>query len=183
MQKKEEAKAEHKQKSMAGILKKLKDQGDEVPAAFQGETGEGGDSDGNGDASDSDNDEEYYKQEVGENPDKEMFDKGSRDRKRKADSHLDSRMKKRLKKTEHHKKGGASAGQHPKFKAKKGKPEAARGKLGGKAGASAGKSNKRDGKAKKGPARAFNSQGVGPNFNKKKGSAPPVKKRAPKNRK
>jgi len=181
VKKKEEAKAEHKQKSMAGILKKIKDQGDEVPAAFQGEVGADG---SDGDASDSDNDAEYYKQEVGENPDSEMFDKGSRDRgrKRRAESQLDSRMKKRLKKTEQSgggKKGppAGSKGGQPKFKAKKGKP-------GTKAGDHRpGKSNKRDGKSKKGPARVFNSQGVGPNFNKKKGSAPPVKKRASKSRK
>ena len=179
MKKKEEAKAEHKQKSMAGILKKIKDQGDEVPAAFQGEVGADG---SDGDASDSDNDAEYYKQEVGENPDSEMFDKGSRDRgrKRRAESQLDSRMKKRLKKTEQSGKKGPPAGSkggQPKFKAKKGKP-------GAKAGDHRpGKSNKRDGKSKKGPARVFNSQGVGPNFNKKKGSAPPVKKRASKSRK
>ena len=165
MKKKEEAKAEHKQKSMAGILKKLKDQGDEVPAAFQGEAAEAED------GSDSDNDEEYYKQEVGEAPDRELFDKGGgRGGKRKAESQLDSRMKKRLKKAEG---GGGGASS------KKAKPSSQQGgpKFKAKKGGGPSRSNKRDTKSKKGPARVFNSQGVGPNFNKKKGSAPPVKKR------
>ena len=41
----------------------------------QGEVAGDDDSDG---GSDEDNDEEYYRQEVGENPDKELFDKGKR---------------------------------------------------------------------------------------------------------
>ena len=100
--------------------------------------------------------------------------------KRKSDTQLDSRMKKRLKKsTEGHKrsdKAGSSGG--PKFKAKK---SGGKFKPGGGGGGDKFKRDggKRDGKANK---RVFNSQGVGPNFNKKKGSAPPVKKRT-KNRK
>ena len=97
--------------------------------------------------------------------------------KRKSDTQLDSRMKKPLKKsTEGHKRSEkAGGGGGPKFKAKKG---------GGKFKPGGGDKFKRDGGKRDGKAnkRVFNSQGVGPNFNKKKGSAPPVKKRT-KNRK
>merc|ERR1711962_1672681 len=130
VKRKEDEKAEHKQKSMEGIFKKaMKDKKPEdLPPQFQGEVGaESGDS-GNEEYEEEDNDEEYYRQEVGENPDKELFDKGAGPKghhrhkgaagmKRKSDTQLDSRMKKRLKKsTEGHKRSDkAGGGGGPKF--------------------------------------------------------------------
>merc|ERR1719357_1161258 len=65
VKRKEDEKAEHKQKSMEGIFKKaMKDKKPEdLPPQFQGEVGaESGDS-GNEEYEEEDNDEEYYRQE------------------------------------------------------------------------------------------------------------------------
>ena len=146
VKKKADAKEAHKQKSLSGMLKKV-DKND-LPAAFQGETAEASSC-----SSSDDDDEEYFKEEVGQKPDKDLFDGSQKKRKRKASSGLDSTVRKRMKKSADFGKKG------PKFKAKKG-PVSDKGRGGDKKG--------------KRPTRVFNSQGIGPNFSKKKGSAPPV---------
>ncbi len=80
VKRKEQAKEEHKQKSLAGMHKKLKDE--DLPKGFEGLKAKKGDSDGNDDADESDDDEEWYRREVGKAPDKDLFD-GSSGHKRK----------------------------------------------------------------------------------------------------
>ena len=196
VKKKEIDREEHKQKSLEGMMKKklqkLKESGD-VPAQFQGEMvdenikstiNEGG-------KDDSDEDEEWYRKEVGEEPERDLFG-GEKGRKRSSDnSNLDNRFKKRMKKTT-----DKTHGDRNKFP-KSGKDH----KNSVNNGTFVGKENKKKGEAKwkfKGSAskvtkmpmkgkgrsnsrtdfkkdkrksskRIFNSEGVGPNY--KKGSS------------
>ena len=88
VKKKERAKEDHKTKSLAGMQKKVSNM-DDLPKGFEGER-----SRENGEVSDDD-DEEWYRREVGKNPEKDLFDKGG-DRKRKS-SFKDNRFKKKRK--------------------------------------------------------------------------------------
>merc|ERR1712223_2121465 len=103
VKKKEIDREEHKQKSLEGMMKKklqkLKENGD-VPAQFQGEEGKDVSESTNNRVGkdDSDEDEEWYRKEVGEEPEKDLFG-GEKSRKRQAESsNIDNRFKKRMKK-------------------------------------------------------------------------------------
>ena len=86
VQKKEKAKKDHKEKSLAGMQKKLKDAKD-LPKGFEGLRADEKEES-------EDDDEEYYRQEVGKAPDKELFDKGGLKRRT---SFKDNRFKKKRK--------------------------------------------------------------------------------------
>ena len=106
VKKKERDKEDHKQKSLEGMmqkkLKKLQDKGEELPSQFQGEIAENEDDETNiqNESNDDDTDEEWYRKEVGEEPEKDLFGGKGKFRKRDASSsNLDSRFKKRMKKS------------------------------------------------------------------------------------
>ena len=106
VKKKELNKEEHKQKSLEGMTKKklqqMKDSGEEVPAQFQGETADSNQNDSaNEEKAESEDelpDEEWYRKEVGEEPDKDLFDGGKGRKRTSSSSNLDIRFKKRMKK-------------------------------------------------------------------------------------
>ena len=194
VKKKEQNKEQHKQKSLEGMMKKklqkMKDSGEEVPAQFQGEIAneEAEKIEGEEEPyqSEDEADEDWYRKEVGEEPEKDLFG-GDNNRKRSAtSSNLDVRFKKRMKKatdsnsrsrssklgntTQKHvkrdtsyTKGSVNKKSEPKWKFKAGRSQD-------------NKSSKRDsfskdkknfGKGKtKSSTRVFNSEGVGPNYKK-----------------
>lgn len=105
VKKKEVAKQEHKNKSLAGMQKKL--QGVDLPKGFEGQHA-------NPEDDDEDDDEEWYRKEVGKAPEKDLFDnKGGRKRK---GSFKDTRFKKVRKSGADHK---SPRGQGGRDKAKK----------------------------------------------------------------
>jgi len=133
VKRKEKAKEDHKQKSLEGMNKKAK--------AVKGEDWMGEQSEKVDDG--SDDDEEWYKREVGEQPDKDLFRGDGKQR-----GHFDGgkRFNKKVrggKPVKGFRKSDADAKSD--FKGKKG----------------------RDGK--KGKVRVYNSEGVGPNFSRNGG--------------
>ncbi len=92
VQKKERAKVDHKNKSLAGMQKKLKNMTD-LPKAFEGQRASS--TAHNEESEEEDDDAEYYRQEVGHAPEKDLFD-SSQHRKRKS-SFKDTRFKKKRK--------------------------------------------------------------------------------------
>ena len=202
VKKKEIDKEEHKQKSLDGMMKKklqkLKESGD-VPAQFQGEIADSNDkaTGGRTGEDDSDGDEEWYRKEVGEEPEKDLFG-GQNSRKRPADSsNLDARFKKRMKKSNNiksqggfpkkssrsekdHRTGGgrnSSTGKDntpkkgdAKWKFKSLGSKVTKKPMKGKAHSSDRNSSKKD--KKKSSKRVFNSEGVGPNYKKGSSAAP-----------
>ena len=195
VKKKEIDREEHKQKSLEGMMKKklqkLKESGD-VPAQFQGEmASDNAVSTNNEDRQgDSDEDEEWYRKEVGEEPEKDLFG-GEKGRKRPADSsNIDNRFKKRMKKAtvktqgDKNNKFSKSGKEHKNglnkssFPGKENKKGEAKWKFKGSASKVTktplkrkNSSNRTDFKKDKRKAskRVFNSEGVGPNY--KKGSS------------
>ena len=196
VKKKEIDREEHKQKSLEGMMKKklqkLKENGD-VPAQFQGEEGKDTSESTNnrGSKDDSDEDEEWYRKEVGEEPEKDLFG-GEKSRKRQADSsNIDNRFKKRMKKAtvkspasslkktskmgrDQNTKNNASTGKagnirktEAKWKFKGSASKVSKMSSKGKAHSSSRSDFKKD--KRKSSKRIFNSEGVGPNY--KKGSS------------
>jgi len=196
VKKKEIDREEHKQKSLEGMMKKklqkLKENGD-VPAQFQGEEGKDTSESTNnrGSKDDSDEDEEWYRKEVGEEPEKDLFG-GEKSRKRQADSsNIDNRFKKRMKKAtvkspassskktsnmgrDQNAKNNASTGKagnirktEAKWKFKGSASKVSKMSSKGKAHSSSRSDFKKD--KRKSSKRIFNSEGVGPNY--KKGSS------------
>ena len=199
VKKKEQDKEEHKQKSLEGMmkkkLKKLEDTGEGLPSQFQGETAVSeDDKDNNEKESNDDTDEEWYRKEVGEEPEKDLFGGKGSSRKRNASStNLDSRFKKRMKKsTDTRGSATSSSGHHgklqknramPKFKTNMSMPGGFRAKnkhvgrrtAGGSEQKKVRKGDKIDSRKfstdhkKKRATRVFNSDGVGPNYKKHTG--------------
>ena len=189
VKKKEQGKEDHKQKSLEGMMKKkiqqLKDSGEGVPAQFQGEmadTSSQADGKEENDMSEDDADEEWYRKEVGEEPEKDLFDGNSKGRKRPASNqNIDTRFKKRIKKSTEHrpnkefknnrspftKKGNPSKTTEAKWKFK-GASSKENNKFGRKDSFS--KNKKTNSKDKKKSKKVFNSEGVGPNYKKNLGN-------------
>ena len=189
VKKKEQGKEDHKQKSLEGMMKKkiqqLKDSGEGVPAQFQGEmadTSSQADGKEENDMSEDDADEEWYRKEVGEEPEKDLFDGNSKGRKRPASNqNIDTRFKKRIKKSTEHrqnkefknkrspstKKGNPSKTTEAKWKFK-GASSKENNKFGHKDSFS--KNKKTNSKDKKKSKKVFNSEGVGPNYKKNLGN-------------
>ena len=200
VKKKELSKEEHKQKSLEGMMKKnlqkLKDTGEDIPTQFQGEmmdhAREEHTSLKESDASGDDTDEEWYRKEVGEEPEKDLFDGNSKGKKRQApSSNLDARFKKRMKKSNiSHSQSGSTKNQRTKTIAKtrqfqnsssnnSGAPQNSVPKWKFKASGATkmGASSKqklfsskskdfKKGNKEKRPTRVYNSEGVGPNYKK-----------------
>jgi len=96
VKKKEKAKVDHKNKSLAGMQKKLQGMDPkDLPKGFEGQRSKNPEDDENNEV-EEDDDEEYYRQEVGKAPDKELFDKKDGTRKRRSDF-KDTRFKKKRK--------------------------------------------------------------------------------------
>ena len=189
VKKKEQGKEEHKQKSLEGMMKKkiqqLKDSGEGVPAQFQGEmadTTSQADGKEENDMSEDDADEEWYRKEVGEEPEKDLFDGNSKSRKRPASNqNIDTRFKKRIKKSTEHRANkefknnrspSMSKGNHSKTTEAKWKFKGASSKENKKFGHkdSFSKNKKTNSKDKKKSKKVFNSEGVGPNYKKNLGN-------------
>ena len=192
VKKKEQGKEEHKQKSLEGMMKKkiqqLKDSGEGVPAQFQGEmadTTSQADGKEENDMSEDDADEEWYRKEVGEEPEKDLFDGNSKGRKRPASNqNIDTRFKKRIKKSTHsterrpnkdfknNRSPSMKKGNHSKTTEAKWKFKGASSKENNKFGHkdSFSKNKKTNSKDKKKSKKVFNSEGVGPNYKKNLGN-------------
>ena len=189
VKKKEQGKEEHKQKSLEGMMKKkiqqLKDSGEGVPAQFQGEmadTSSQADGKEENDMSEDDADEEWYRKEVGEEPEKDLFDGNSKGRKRPASNqNIDTRFKKRIKKSTEHRPNkefknnrspSMKKGNHSKTTEAKWKFKGASSKENNKFGRkdSFSKNKKTNSKDKKKSKKVFNSEGVGPNYKKNLGN-------------
>ena len=185
VKKKEQGKEEHKQKSLEGMMKKkiqqLKDSGEGVPAQFQGEmadTSSQADGKEENDMSEDDADEEWYRKEVGEEPEKDLFDGNSKGRKRPASNqNIDTRFKKRIKKSterrpnkdfKNNRSPSMKKGNHSKTTEAKWKFKGASSKENNKFGRkdSFSKNKKANSKDKKKSKKVFNSEGVGPNYKK-----------------
>jgi len=126
VKKKERAKDAHKDKSLAGMQKKIKGiDAEDLPKGFEGQRAEKSDEDegmedeGQDENRHRDDDEEYYRQAVGKAPDKDLFDKKD-DRKRRSDF-KDKRFKKKRKTDDKDtkKKFGGQGGEKPSFGTKK----------------------------------------------------------------
>lgn len=98
MKQKENQKRILKEKSLLGMKKKIADM-EEVPKGFEGEF-----ANNSGEESEGDDDEEWYRQEVGQAPDKDLFD-GQKYKSKSGGKNFDPRFKKRKhpgdKKAEH----------------------------------------------------------------------------------
>ena len=193
VKKKEQIKEEHKQKSLEGMTKKklqqMKDNGEEIPAQFQGETSENKNSTKaeDNDESEDDADEEWYRKEVGEEPEQDLFDGGNGRKRSSSNSNLDVRFKKRMKKSTdinsrsnstkqgvgERKNNKASQMKNPSFS--KGPNRGTKWKFNGTGskeskrpkGDSFSKDKKDFKNGKRKPTkRVFNSEGVGPNYKK-----------------
>ena len=199
VKKKEIDREEHKQKSLDGMMKKklqkLKESGD-VPAQFQGEIADGNEnSDENRTGKDdSDGDEEWYRKEVGEEPEKDLFDGENRRKRPAASSDLDARFKKRMKKSNNVKsqggfpkkseKGHSTGVDRKSSMGKENTPKRGDAKwkfkslgskftkkpMKGRAHSSDRNSSKKE--KRKSSKRVFNSEGVGPNYKKGSSAAP-----------
>ena len=199
VRKKEQDKEEHKQKSLEGMmkkkLKKLEDAGEGLPSQFQGETALSEDEDDNNEKeSNDDTDEEWYRKEVGEEPEKDLFGGKGKARKRNASTaNLDSRFKKRMKKSTDTRRSATPSREHQrklqknravsKFKTKMSMPGGFRAKNKPVGRRTTNESEQKkirkgdkinrkkistDHKKKRG-TRVFNSDGVGPNYKKHTG--------------
>ena len=177
-------------------MKKLKDAGEGLPSQFQGETAlSEDDNDNNEKESNDDTDEEWYRKEVGDEPEKDLFGGNGQARKRNASTdNLDSRFKKRIKKSTYTRGSAAPSRDHqgklqknraaPKFKTKMSMPAGFRAKnkpVGRRTTNESEQKKIRKGDKidkrkkfstdhkKKRATRVFNSDGVGPNYRKHSG--------------
>ena len=201
VKKKEHNKEEHKQKSLEGMmrkkLQKLKDTGEDLPTQFQGEMADADSEDNSNEKknipSEDDTDEEWYRKEVGEEPEKDLFGGSTKGKRRhESSSNLDARFKKRMKRSSDVHPRSASKNNYHGDKQKnkkspilKNSPSTTSGLHGKsvakwkfKAGGATEKNRQHKGKAfssdrkdlqkgnKKKSTRVFNSEGVGPNYRK-----------------
>lgn len=106
VKKKQKEKRDHKDKSLAGMQKKLKNV-DDLPKGFEGYKARNPEEM----EEEDDDDEEWYRKEVGAEPDKDLFDNSTRKR---SSSFKDNRFKKKRK------VGDANAGSNKNFRGSQG---------------------------------------------------------------